>query len=84
MISLRYSDLVHGPVHVLLCGIPVQVSISERNPCSVTVRLSCVHAFQHSHGMDAEIATGNTYVFEYKDLREELHVGRQFIITDAD
>ena len=83
MVQIKYSDLVKGAVDILLCGIPVRVFMSERNPCNAVVRLSCVHKFEDSHGTDVEICTGQTYAFSYNGKEEELRVGRQFIIVDS-
>ncbi len=84
MISLRFSDIVHEPKHLLLCGIPVMIFISPQNACNVFVRLSCLHAFEDSRSTDVEIMPGQTYLFEYKDKKEELRIGRQFTIIDAE
>jgi|Laugrefa1bdmlbdn_1035148.scaffolds.fasta_scaffold10031_2 hypothetical protein len=83
MISVKYSELVQGPVDVLLCGIPVRLCLSENNSCNVILRLSCVHKFEDTGGVEVEVLVGRSYTFSYNNREEDLKIGRQFTILDA-
>lgn len=83
MKTVKYSELIQGPKDILLCGIPVRLSLSHANSCIVLLKLSAIHEFHDSHSPDAEIHVGQTYTFQYHDKEEELRVGRHFNILDA-